>query len=509
MRFSRVEKKIVVALLVVAVVPLVASVVLGLGALREAYRVGVNDRIGTQLDRGLDLYTDHLQTLRQYAERTAQAIHRDQRLVAALPPEGTASADHEALRAVLRELLREYDNVAEIRILSGSSVLASEGEEVRGDPASVRTLSLELELDGDRSVEVTTAAPWAPFRSHQRAAELVDVYRTLEEQTNYVTGTYLLVYMGLLFAVIVVVAALGLFLARRVTSGVLVLADATRLVGKGDLSVRVPVRSSDEIGELTDAFNHMVQDLQESQERIEYLQRIGAWQQFARRLAHEIKNPLTPIQLAVQEVHDSYRGGDEAYGRRLKEARAIVEEEVATLRRLVGEFSSFAKLPKAELAPHDLRELLSDLEHTAAAILDDEAPRHGWPLPRVMIDAPDTPLPVCIDAMMLKRCFDNLLRNAIQGCRNVADATVRVRSRREGAVVVVDVEDTGAGIPEEDRARVFDPYFTTKQDGTGLGLSIVKKVILEHGGEIECTAKDGGGARFSVTIPVANDDGAR
>jgi nitrogen fixation/metabolism regulation signal transduction histidine kinase len=287
-----------------------------------------------------------------------------------------------------------------------------------------------------------------------------------------------------------------------VTKRVALLAEATARVGQGDLSVSVPSAVDDEIGDLTKAFNAMVEDLRDSRGRIEYLQRISAWQEFARRLAHEIKNPLTPIQLAVQEVHESYRGPDSVFQKRLDEALAIVQEEVATLRRLVGEFSAFAKLPEATLEDADLCDAAREMERALVALPEESGVADRV---SVTLHVPDAPLPVRIDAMMLKRALDNLVRNAVQAIiGRSADSRGRidVRIRREGGSAVIEVADDGPGIPVSQHARVFDPYFTTKTEGTGLGLAIVKKVVLEHGGEVEAEASRLGGASFLVRLPI-------
>jgi two-component system nitrogen regulation sensor histidine kinase NtrY len=291
-------------------------------------------------------------------------------------------------------------------------------------------------------------------------------------------------------------------ISRRVTRRVSDLAQATARVGAGDLTVQVPSQVDDEIGDLTKAFNAMVRDLRDSRGRIDYLQRISAWQDFARRLAHEIKNPLTPIQLAVQEVHRRYRGDDAGYKQRLDESVAIVGEEVATLRRLVSEFSAFAKLPQAQLEPADLNEFLREISRALQTVPEElgcEATIsvHCHTAPRA--------LPVSIDAMMLKRAVDNLVRNAVQAL--TADAKrssglVRVSVAERDGFALIQVEDDGPGVPADSRARVFDPYYTTKAEGTGLGLAIVKKVVLEHGGEIDCVASTLGGALFSIRLPL-------
>lgn len=318
-----------------------------------------------------------------------------------------------------------------------------------------------------------------------------------------------------------VVAAftVAVVITRRVTRRGVELAEAITKVGAGDLTVDVPTNETDEIGDLTRAFNSMVHDLRESRSRIEYLQRINAWQEFARRLAHEIKNPLTPIQLAMQEIQRSYRGDDEQYRRKLGDALSIVEEEIATLRRMVGEFSAFARLPEVRPAPADLNDFLRDLMRSLE--IDGESPAdtsiESTPI-EMSFELAGEPLPVLIDTMMLKRCLDNLVQNARQAIRQGGSGSgvlpkedeprssrserVRIRTFREGARAVIEVADNGPGIPPADRDQVFDPYYSTKSEGTGLGLAIVKKVVLEHEGEIKCVDSDLGGIAFRIAIPL-------
>ena len=263
---------------------------------------------------------------------------------------------------------------------------------------------------------------------------------------------------------------------------------------------------------LAGAFNQMVEELSLTRERIDYLQRLAGWQDVARRLAHEIKNPLTPIQLAVQEVARKYNGDDARFKRTLDTAREVVEEEVATLRRLVTAFSEFARLPEVKTAAGDLAEFVRDMA-TAKAFIDEAAGADGKV--RVEFDAGDAPIPVRLDRIMLRRAFENLVRNAAQaiGARG-GTVTVRAEKRRvtvpgaDGAPTEeVDqawlvVEDDGPGIPPEHRAKVFDPYFTTKSDGTGLGLAIVRKIAIDHAGDVGLEARPGGGARFILTLPL-------
>ena len=506
MKLTRFERKILAAIVIAAVTPLFGALVLGRSALREAYQVGVNARVRAELDRGLALYRDYFVALRSAAEVEADALADDDALQAAY-----AAGIADAARARIVALLSRFPDVAAVQVhAADGAVFASARDESRMG-ADKRPLEIERPLGtgaGGVAVTVTAVAPAQRFLDYQRSGELVEVYGQLERGSGEVAGFYLVVYMGFLLSVIVVALAVGIVISRRVTRRVAQLAEATRAVGQGDLTVQVPTDLRDEIGELTRAFNEMVRDIHNARGRIEYLQRIGAWQEFARRLAHEIKNPLTPIQLAIQEVDRSYAGDDAAFRSRLHDARSIIEEEVATLRRLTAEFSTFAKLPEAELAPADLGVFLRDVARSLTALAEEL--RGDGPAAEVRTQIAADALPVAIDAMMLKRALDNLVRNAIQAQRGTdtgKPARVLIRTAREHRYAVLEVLDAGLGVPERDRQRVFDPYFTTKSDGTGLGLPIVKKVVLEHHGEITCTEGELGGAAFRILLPLAGPAG--
>jgi two-component system nitrogen regulation sensor histidine kinase NtrY len=503
LRFGRFERRVLVAMAAVAFVPLLAALLLGRSALREAYEVGVNRRVLGELESSLELYQEHFQTLRQAADRTASLVARDHALVAAAR-EGDRARVAEILAADL-ELLPDVAHV-DVTDAAGTT-LGSVDRPI--DEDTLRPLSLTREIEGEPPlvVHVTVTTPWAPFRDRQRAGELVETYSRLESQASYVSSFYLFAYIALLLAVIVIALALGIVVARRVTRRVVVLAEATRRVGQGDLTIEIPTDEKDEVAELTHAFNAMVRDIRASRDRIEYLQRIGAWQEIARRLAHEIKNPLTPIQLAVQEVHKKYAGDDPRFRRTLDDAKSIVEEEVRTLRRLVSEFSEFARLPVPAVAPAELGGLVREWTRTMdpAALALESQRGDAKKLANIELDTnvASEPLDVMLDPMMLRRSLDNLVRNAVQAIADKGEGGhVIVEAHRDGDDAVLEVRDDGPGVPAKSRERVFDPYFTTKTEGTGLGLAIVKKVVLEHGGSIACGVAKEGGAAFRIRLPL-------
>lgn len=284
------------------------------------------------------------------------------------------------------------------------------------------------------------------------------------------------------------------------------LAEAMAQVAAGARRVTLDPGEDGAEAELVRAFLRMVDELGLVQARVDTLQRLAAWQDFARRLAHEIKNPLTPIALAAQELSRRYTGDDAGFRRTLETATEVIAEEVATLRRLVTAFSEFARMPEVKPAPGDLGEFVRDMAGSRAFVEEAGGGAAGV---TVHFDAPATPLPVRIDRIMLRRAVDNLVRNAVQALRG-RGGTVWVRAtshdvtEADGAVVPqawLVVEDDGPGIPAAERDRVFEPYFTTKPEGTGLGLAIVRKVCLDHDGDVGLEARPGGGARFVLTLP--------
>jgi signal transduction histidine kinase len=310
------------------------------------------------------------------------------------------------------------------------------------------------------------------------------------------------IFHGLGVALVVVLllaAALGLFIARRATGRVAALSDAARRVGEGDLSVRVAPRGSDELDDLGRAFDRMVAELSEARSRLGYMQKLAAWQEVARRLAHEIKNPLTPIQLAVQELASKYRGGDPGYEKLLGTAQEILTEEVGAIRRLVDDFSAFAKLPKVEPVPVDLGQ-----------VVDDFSRAHPEWQKSLQVQRPG-PVGALCDRMLIRRVLANLVENAVQAAEAAGhEPAVQISLAEGDSAASLFVDDNGPGVAADARERIFDPYMTTKEHGTGLGLAIVRKIILDHGGDVRVaeTPSPLGGARFVVTLPVVRAAGA-
>jgi nitrogen fixation/metabolism regulation signal transduction histidine kinase len=227
----------------------------------------------------------------------------------------------------------------------------------------------------------------------------------------------------------------------------------------------------------------------------------------AQRLAHEIKNPLTPIQLAIEECHRRYDDTSPSFRRLLDTTLEVVEEEIATLRRLVESFSNFARMPNAELEDDDLARFLADARENVGAVEGERGSDDTAALAAIEWRVPSMSMPVRVDRLLLRRVVINLVRNAAQAIaaqRPEAPGRVLVHAENRPDGYAIVVEDTGPGVPEPMRERVFDPYVTSKDDGDGLGLAIAKKIVMEHGGAITVDrSRDLGGAAFTIFLPVA------
>jgi two-component system, NtrC family, nitrogen regulation sensor histidine kinase NtrY len=287
-------------------------------------------------------------------------------------------------------------------------------------------------------------------------------------------------------------AAAGTLLAARITRPLEALRAGAARVAGGDLGGRVEVRAGGEVGELVRAFNAMTADLATGRARLAQAERIAAWREVARRLAHEIKNPLTPIAMSVETLRDAHAKGREDFDEIFDEGTRAIGEEVRRLKRIVDEFSRFARLPAPE------RAVVTPDELVAAVLALFPAAPAGVEVRREV--APELP-PVWADRDQVLQVLLNLVRNALDAMP--AGGTLTVAARPDGEAVVFEVADTGAGIPREDVERVFEPYFTTKEGGTGLGLAIARRIAEEHGGTLEVESVVGQGARFSLRVPVA------
>jgi signal transduction histidine kinase len=298
------------------------------------------------------------------------------------------------------------------------------------------------------------------------------------------------VAVGLLFGVL-----LSWWGAAGVTRPVMKLAEGAREVSAGNWNTRVAVRGGNEIGQLARTFNQMTQQLSEQRERLVQAERVAAWREIARRLAHELKNPLFPLQTTVENLQRAKAQNPEQFEEVFRESTGIMLSEIDTLKKIVGRFSDFAKMPQPELGPVNVNDIVK-------SILKLFAPQFsavGRPpiSPEVHLDEG---LPaIQADSTLLHRALENLVLNAMDAMP--AGGVLMLRTTHLDGNVELEVSDTGSGLTPEECERLFTPYYTTKQHGTGLGLAIVQSVVSDHGGRITVESEAGVGTSFHITLP--------
>lgn len=302
------------------------------------------------------------------------------------------------------------------------------------------------------------------------------------------------VLVGILAVVFAVV--LGTLLATRIVQPIESLAEAARKLAGGDLSVRVSDKTEGEVQELVQAFNTMAADLEAGQKKLVQTERVAAWQEIARGLAHELKNPLTPILSAMDVIRRARELGRADFDAILAEQATAVVEEVMRLKELADAFARFARLPEQKPEPLDP----TDLVDHALALYASNGSGNGVVVERDYDRAPAT---IEVDRTQMLTVVTNLVKNAVEAMDAKAEGkVVKATVEADGDDVVIAFDDAGPGIAAEIRDRLFTPYVTTKGSrGTGLGLALSHRIVVEHGGSIEAGVSDKGGARFVVRLP--------
>jgi two-component system nitrogen regulation sensor histidine kinase NtrY len=313
--------------------------------------------------------------------------------------------------------------------------------------------------------------------------------RPLIELQKRVLSTAMLVGgAGILVAVIT-----SLWLGARVTRPVVSLADAARRVAAGDLAVKVEVESHDELGELAFAFNRMTEDLALQKDRAVQAERVAAWRELARRLAHELKNPLFPLQVTVENLVRAKQKAPEMFEEVFVEGTSTLLAEINNLKAIIGRFSEFSKMPQPQRRPTQVNDVVHSVLRVFQAQLQAKSPI------AVHTELAATLPEISADADLLHRALSNLVLNAIDAMPQGGELTIATKAIN--GRVEISVSDTGSGLTPEECERLFTPYYTTKQHGTGLGLAIVQSVVSDHGGKISVESAKNQGTTFRIELP--------
>jgi nitrogen fixation/metabolism regulation signal transduction histidine kinase len=366
-----------------------------------------------------------------------------------------------------RELPRDRDTIRYILVLS---------------PGRLRIISGDLGQGFDDSLETVEA--------ERRRFDIIDSIRF---NIKRLLAFYYAVFF---FPVILMTLIITVSFIRRVAWPITELTEATRRVAEGDFSIRVLPRRKDELGVLIKSFNAMVQDLEESRAALVKAEKISLWQNMAQQLAHEIKNPLTPIRLSAERVLRRWRTAPETTGEILESSMEAIIQEVDGLSTLLNEFRTLSKPMEPSSASTDIRELAEEI-----------AGPYRSSYPNVRFDTDHTErMFLKIDRNRLSQILTNLIVNSIDAMDGAGLVEIRTDlvKKGESRYCRLSVRDTGKGISKQEGRLIFTPYYTTKESGTGLGLPIVERIVNTHGGTIWFNSAEGAGATFFIDLPVGD-----
>jgi two-component system nitrogen regulation sensor histidine kinase NtrY len=364
-------------------------------------------------------------------------------------------------------------------------------EQVRGQR---RELTQTLDWSGDpAAAETFHAIPLAG-----RKDELLGVLLVGSSRRELVTLTGFIRTLAL--AVGAAGIALGLMLswwiAARITRPVERLAAGAREVAAGNWRARVDLHSRDELGQLARAFNDMTRQLAEQRNRLVQAERVAAWRELARRLAHELKNPLFPMQITLENLQRAREQTAEQFDEIFFESVATLRAELESLNAIVARFSDFARMP----APHPQPVNLNDAVRNAIRLFEARFSAVGRPPITPELYLNESLASIQADPDLLHRALQNLILNAMDAMP--AGGTLTIRTHPADGAVRLEVSDTGTGLTPEECERLFTPYYTTKLHGTGLGLAIVQSVVSDHGGKITVESAPGAGTTFRIELPL-------
>lgn len=289
---------------------------------------------------------------------------------------------------------------------------------------------------------------------------------------------------------LILIFIFGSFIVEKISKPISDLTEATKKVSQGDLQVQLSTKESGEVGDLIEAFNSMITDLEESRKNLAQAEREYAWKEMAKQVAHEIKNPLTPMKLSLQHLQVLYKENKKEFAKIFGKVSVSLVEQIEALNRITNEFSHFARMPKRNVEKCDLLEIIKESVSLFASqchidlnyVEGEEYTLNG-------------------DREELKRIFINIFKNSIQASGN----KINLNLFKDAKYNFINIEDDGSGISEENLDRIFEPNFSTKTDGMGLGLSLIRKIIVEMGGTIEIESEENRGTIVRIILPTFSD----
>jgi nitrogen fixation/metabolism regulation signal transduction histidine kinase len=319
-------------------------------------------------------------------------------------------------------------------------------------------------------------------------------YFAKEGELKQELSTFMMTFINIYIFLIAIAIIIALFIAGRMTRPLKEIRDKIGKVKLGGKNEKIfwP-RQTDEIGDLVTEYNRMIDELALSADLLAKSERESAWREMAKQVAHEIKNPLTPMKLSVQYLEKAWKEQAPDWESKLERFTKTLIEQIDTLSSIASAFSDFAKMPKSDMQVLNLTEVISMSINTFS----------GSKMHIEFHPQESSPMNVLADRKQILRVLNNLITNAIQATSERNDGVIDIVISRKQPGIVVSIKDNGHGISEEQKAKIFIPNFSTKSEGMGLGLAMVKSIIEGHGGSIWFLSREGEGATFFFELPEA------
>jgi two-component system nitrogen regulation sensor histidine kinase NtrY len=513
---SRLKTRLIVFFVLIALLSSIPQALLSVSFVNSAINFWLEARIGEALRGGLSIsleyYRGAVENLRAFNQSSLMSFiledlnRNPERLWKNVRTVNSEVQFIQVFDADGSELLFRGEPRGRLRSLGAFDEQSGDLPKEDREDASILRNAAVYELDGGQyTVVVGRLMPEGFDNKASRLTESLEIFSQLNRYKRLFRLVLIFFYFFFSFPIFLLSILVSFLLTEEIIRPIVNLEEATRRVADGDFSFRVLSRSADELSHLVGSFNRMVSELSHSREKLKQSEKITAWQEIAQRLAHEIKNPLTPIKLSAQRILRKYsadpKAGTGEFQKVLQASISSIVREVDNLNDLLVEFREFARLPMPRLQSVHLGELV------------EEAVQMYRNLSReVTIDSSHISEDSVIraDPGQIKQVLANLIRNAVQAMPKGGEVSVRsvVVNKEDRRFCRIWIKDSGSGIPEDIRGRVFEPYFTSKAEGAGLGLAIVERIVFDHDGNIWFETQEDVGTTFIIDLPLGiTEDG--
>jgi nitrogen fixation/metabolism regulation signal transduction histidine kinase len=481
--------------------------IVSLKFVNTAIRTWFSPEIGTAINGGLDLalayYNEKIETLEDFSEGP---VFIDMLSDIERSPQRMWTNIHNANPGI--DAIQIFNNNESPVFFSGDSNAElterpSQGNaagllprEDRGETSLLRYLQTRQVNGNDYTIIISVLLPRNLDDTARSLTDAREVFLNYQKNQSEFTTLLYFFYAFFTFPLILISILICFLLSDEVIRPIVSLEAATHRVSEGDYSYRILTRSGDELSNLTKSFNSMMGELDNSRKKIIQTEKITAWQEIARQLAHELRNPLTPIKLSSERILRKYQRDPDNIGKIIESAVPSIIQEVNALDNMLREFRDFSTLPSPTLREEDLSALLSETV---------DSYRNAYHGITISFDKDEPGIILKFDPEQMKRVFSNLIKNAcesiVSGIGNISIQTDLVR-KGNSSYCRIRIKDTGTGIDIENHEQVFNPYFTTKLEGSGLGLPIVERIIFDHKGQIWFETDKGHGTTFFIDLPM-------